>query len=147
MNATITIRPYEQVDAAGVIALWQACQLVRPWNDPATDIAFCVGSPNAALFVGEIDGDARPAASVMVGHDGHRGWVYYLAVDPAHQGAGFGRRMIEQAEDWLKSRGVPKVQLMIRTGNEQAERFYDAIGYERQAVTVMARWLNKDSES
>ena len=145
MSETITVRPYAEGDTAGLIALWQACQLVRPWNDPAADISFCIASPNAELYVGQIGVDTRPAASVMVGHDGHRGWVYYLAVDPAHQGAGFGRRMIEQAEDWLKARSVPKIQLMIRTENEQAERFYDAIGYERQAVTVMARWLNKDT--
>lgn len=145
MSVAITVRAYKDGDTAGLVALWQTCQLVRPWNDPAKDIAFCIGSPNAALLVGLVEGENQPTASVMVGHDGHRGWIYYLAVAPIHQGSGLGRQMVEKAEDWLKARGVPKVQLMIRTGNEQAERFYDAIGYEHQAVTVMARWLNKDT--
>ena len=67
-------------DANAVIALWRACDLTRPWNDPAADFARATaGSASAVLIAREGD---RLAASVMVGCDGHRGWVYYLAVDP-----------------------------------------------------------------
>ncbi|KCZ97097.1 acetyltransferase [Hyphomonas polymorpha PS728] len=79
--------------------------------------------------------------SVMAGHDGHRGWVYYLAVEPAHQGRGAGRELMEEAGLWLASRGAPKIELMVRDGNDRAEKFYEALGFERQDVKVYGKWL------
>ena len=90
-------------DIASVAALWQRCDLTRPWNDPSGDIAFARRGPNSAVLVGR-HADAI-VATVMVGHDGHRGWFYYLAVDPALQGRGFGRTMTQAAEAWLVGRG------------------------------------------
>ncbi len=127
---------------AAVVALWQACGLLRPWNDPLRDIAFCSATPNAGLFVGRRSGDSDPVASVMVGHDGHRGWMYYLAVAPNAQGGGLGRAMVGHAEAWLTENGAPKVQLMIRAENEPVARFYEALGYRTETVRVMSRWLN-----
>ncbi len=77
----------------------------------------------------------------MVGHDGHRGWMYYLAVAPDAQGGGLGRAMVGHAEAWLKASGAPKVQLMIRAENEPVARFYQALGYRTETVVVMSRWL------
>jgi ribosomal protein S18 acetylase RimI-like enzyme len=77
----------------------------------------------------------------MVGADGHRGWVYYLAVDPGRRGRRHGEAMMRAAEAWLEARGMPKLQLMVRTGNDAVVGFYQAIGYKTEAVTVMSRWF------
>jgi ribosomal protein S18 acetylase RimI-like enzyme len=137
-----TIRRFQERDRPAVVALWQACGLTRPWNDPNADIDFCLASREATLLVSEVNGEV--AASVMVGHDGHRGWIYYLAVDPGSQKSGLGRAMTEAAEDWLKSHKVPKVLLMVRPENEAVRAFYHAIGYEEEPRIIFAKWLNKD---
>ena len=110
-----------------VIALWHAAGVARPWNDPATDIAFARRGPHGTVLVAEIAGQV--VASVMAGEDGHRGWLYYVAVAPAQQGTGLGRVMVEAAEAWLAARGVWKVQLLVRRENEAVLGFYDHLGY------------------
>ena len=114
--AGLAIRAITPADIDAVCALWERCGLVRPWNDPAQDIAFCLASGHGTVLVGVEDD--RAVASVMTGHDGHRGWVYYLAVEPAFQGRGHGRAMMAAAEAWLGERAVPKVELMVRAENE-----------------------------
>jgi ribosomal protein S18 acetylase RimI-like enzyme len=79
--------------------------------------------------------------AVMVGHDGHRGWLYYLAAAPDRRQQGIGRSLVHAAEHWLATRGVRKVQLMIRPTNTVVARFYDRLGYAEEPRTVMARWL------
>ena len=134
------IRPYRETDEAAVTALWQACGLTRPWNPPAADIAFVRSSGHGELLLAEDAGEI--VGSVMVGHDGHRGWVYYLAVVPASQKRGLGRLLMTAAEEWLTARGVRKCELMIRSSNEATTGFYASIGYERELVLVMSRWLD-----
>ena len=136
----LEIAPIGDADAAAVIALWQACGLTRPWNDPAADIALATGHANAAILAGR-DGGAI-VATVLVGHDGHRGWVYYLAVDPGHRHAGYGRLMMDAAEDWLRARGIPKLQLMVRGDNAKVHAFYQSLGYYDQQRTTFAKWLD-----
>ena len=131
------IRTFEERDRSAVIALWQACDLTRPWNDPDSDISFCIGKPESTILVGERDG--KVIASVMTGHDGHRGWLYYLAVDPTLQKGGLGRAMVAAAEKWLQDRGVPKVMLMVRPENDKVRAFYDALGYEEEPRVIFAR--------
>jgi GNAT superfamily N-acetyltransferase len=138
--ASLTIAPIEDSDVAAVIALWQACGLTRPWNDPAADIALARRGPNATILIGR-DGDAI-VASAMVGHDGHRGWVYYVAVDPGHQKKGFGRAIMDAVEDWLRQAGIAKLQLLVRRDNAKAGAFYETIGYDEAPVTVFAKWLD-----
>ena len=84
------------------------------------------------------------AGSVVVGFDGHRGWVYYLAVDPAARGAGLGRTLIAAAEAWLRIRGAPKLQLMVRSDNAAALGFYEALGLARQDVVVFGRFFGTE---
>ena len=134
------IRPYREADEADVIALWHACGLTRPWNPPAADITMVRSSGHGEILLAEDPGGI--AGSVMVGHDGHRGWVYYLAVDPSRQKQGIGRRLMAAAEEWLTSRGVRKCELMIRTGNAAAAGFYARLSYDREPVLVMSRWLD-----
>jgi ribosomal protein S18 acetylase RimI-like enzyme len=128
-------------DEVAVIALWEACGLTRPWNDPAADFARAVAGPASAVLLLR-EGESL-AASVMVGCDGHRGWVYYLAVSPARRRAGLGRAMMDAAEAWLRARGAPKLQLMVREDNEDALGFYEALGLERQKVVTLGRFLGE----
>jgi len=128
-----------------LIALWEACALTRPWNDPNADIDLAMTSRDTTILVGTIDDVV--VASVMVGHDGHRGWIYYLAVSPVRQARGHGREMMAEADLWLAARGAPKVQLMVRRENQKASAFYDALGYERQDVTVFGKWLRPSPEA
>jgi ribosomal protein S18 acetylase RimI-like enzyme len=136
----LTIAPIADADVAAVIALWQRCGLTRPWNDPAADIALARKGPNAAMLVGR---DGRGiAASVLVGHDGHRGWVYYVAVHPDDRHKGYGRVIMDAAEEWLRVRGIEKLQLMVRPDNSEVQAFYQSLGYFEQERIVYAKWLD-----
>ena len=139
----MSVRPIEDDDVAAVIALWAACGLVRPWNDPAADIARARGASQAEIFILK-DRDTI-AASVMTGNDGHRGWLYYLAVAESHRHKGLGRKIVRHAEDWLRGQGVPKVELMIRSSNEQAKGFYEATDYRMEPRLIMSRWLDRNA--
>jgi ribosomal protein S18 acetylase RimI-like enzyme len=138
--AALAIAPVEDADVAAVIALWQRCGLTRPWNDPAADIALARRSANSTVLIGR-DGGAI-VATAMVGHDGHRGWVYYVAADPGHRGKGLGRAIMKAAEDWLRQAGIAKLQLMVRRENAAAGAFYQSIGYAESQTIVFARWLD-----
>ena len=130
-------RKARPVDRDMVIALWQACGLTREWNDPVQDYGFALAGATSTILVHEIE--SKIVASVMVGHDGHRGALYYLAVAPDHQKKGFGRAAVVAAENYLKKLGVWKINLMIRNENEAALGFYKAIGFETNAVTSMGK--------
>ena len=119
---------------------WQACGLTRPWNDPAADIALARREANATVLIGR-DGGVI-VATAMVGHDGHRGWVYYVATDPGHRGKGLGRTIMQAAEDWLRQAGLAKLQLMVRRENAAAGAFYQSIGYAEAQTIVFAKWLD-----
>ena len=136
----LTIAPIDDADIAAMIALWQRCGLTRPWNDPAADIALARQGENAAVLAGR-HGDAI-VASALVGHDGHRGWVYYVAVDPDCRHRGYGRIMMDAAESWLRERGIEKLQLMVRPDNNQVQAFYHSLGYLEQERIVYAKWLD-----
>ena len=137
---TLAIAPIVDADVADVVALWQACHLTRPWNDPAADIALARKGSNAAVLVGR-DG-AAIVATVLVGHDGHRGWVYYLAVDQTRRGKGYGRVMMDAAERWLRDHGIEKLQLLVRADNRQVKSFYQSLGYSEQERIIFAKWLD-----
>ena len=116
-------------DAPEIVSLWQACGLTRPWNNPDKDFHFALNSADSTVLVGRDGG--KIVASIMVGHDGHRGALYYVSVAPEQQGKGFGRAIHNAALDWLKSQGVWKVNLLVRTDNAQANSFYEALGYSQ----------------
>jgi ribosomal protein S18 acetylase RimI-like enzyme len=142
MIRKIEFRPIEDADVAQVIALWRSCDLTRPWNNPEKDIAFARGKPQSDILVG-IAGE-KVLASIMVGHDGHRGSFYYVAVDPAHRRNGIGASLIRAGEKWLKERGVWKVNLLIRQENADAQGFYQRLGYELNQVMSMGQRLIED---
>ena len=138
--ATLVIAPIQDQDIADVIALWHRCGSTRPWNDPAADIALARRSDNSTVLVGKCDGVI--AASVMVGYDGHRGWVYYVTVDPDRRYLNFGRAIMDAAETWLRERGILKLQLLVRGDNAQVHAFYKSIGYYNQETVTFAKWLD-----
>ncbi|VAW00074.1 GCN5-related N-acetyltransferase [hydrothermal vent metagenome] len=139
MTETLHIRPARDDDEAGLIKLWTDCGLVRPWNSPGKDIAFARRNSESDVLVGEAAGEML--ASVMVGHDGHRGIVYYVSVDPSCQGKGYGHQIMAAAEEWLRERDVWKLNLLIREGNEKVQAFYESLGYEVEPRLCMARKL------
>jgi ribosomal protein S18 acetylase RimI-like enzyme len=140
MIAGLAITAIEDADVSSIVALWERCGLTRAWNDPTTDIALARKGPNSTILVGRED--EKIVASAMVGHEGHRGWVYYVAVDPDHRGQGLGRAIMSAAEDWLRQAGIAKLQLLVRQDNAKASAFYETIGYDEAAVTVFAKWLD-----
>ncbi len=139
-KGALLIAPLETEDVGAVIALWERCGLTRPWNDPRADIVLALRGANSTVLTGKRDGGV--VATAMVGHDGHRGWVYYLAVDPAQQRRGFGRLITAAAEDWLKQRGIFKIELLIRPENDTVRNFYERLGYAVEPRTVMSKWLD-----
>ena len=136
----IAFRELQDVDVESVVTLWKRCDLTRPWNDPYKDIQFAREGETSTVLVGDVEG--RVVASVMVGHDGHRGVLYYLAVDPAFQKHGFGKAAVNAAESWLRDRGIWKINLMVRSENEKAGRFYERMGYEINPVTSFGKRLD-----
>ncbi len=134
------VMPIVDADIPVVIDLWQRCNLARPWNDSAADIALARRDENSDILIGR-DGD-NIVASVLVGHDGHRGWVYYVAVDPGHQGKDFGRAIMAAAEDWLRARGIEKLMLLVRSDNTKVQKFYEKLDYVEQDRVIYAKWLD-----
>ncbi|PKR55514.1 GNAT family acetyltransferase [Thalassospira marina] len=125
-------------DIPAITALWQETNLYRPYNPPAWDISFAISSNNSTLLVWE-DVNGTIIGTVMMGHDGHRGWIYYLAVANSHQKTGLGRRLMRQGENWLREHGVWRMQLMVRSENSVVQDFYRHLGYRALDVTVMQK--------
>ena len=130
-------------DASDAATLWRNVDLTRPWNDSHADFTRALEGATSSVLGAREGGQL--IGTVMVGHDGHRGWVYYLAVAPSHQRLGVGTRLLAAAEHWLGERGAVKVQLMVRDTNSDIVSFYERLGYDDANVTVMARWLKGPS--
>ena len=140
MAVRIEPLPEPLYDAA--IRLWHDSGLTRPWNDPEADLRRAASGPASAVLAAVGD-DGSLLATAMVGHDGHRGWVYYLAVDAAARDRGVGRRMMEACEAWVQAREIPKIQLMVRAANQAVVGFYEHLGYVDADVVVLGRRLDR----
>lgn len=137
------IRSYQPEDQEGVIALWDACGLLRPWNDPYLDIERKL-KVQPELFLVGIDDAGKVIATAMAGYDGHRGWVNYLAVAPGKRRLSLGRRLMQEAERLLTERGCPKLNLQVRTGNIEVLEFYRKLGYLQDEVVSLGKRLIHD---
>jgi ribosomal protein S18 acetylase RimI-like enzyme len=135
------IRAIRDEDVESVVTLWHSAGLTRPWNDPRKDIEFARKGQHSTVLVMTRQGAI--AATAMVGEDGHRGWVYYVATDPRRQRTGLGKAMMSAAEDWLAKRGIWKVQLMVRGNNADVHEFYRRLGYEPSDVLVFQKRLDQ----
>jgi ribosomal protein S18 acetylase RimI-like enzyme len=134
----IATRAATAADRDAAIAIWEACGLTRPWNDPHADFLRALDHDASTILLAEHG--AHILGTAMTGFDGHRGWIYYLGVAPGHQGRGIARQLLDASCEWLRLRGCPKVELMLREGNPAAG-LYEHLGWERQDVRVFARWL------
>jgi ribosomal protein S18 acetylase RimI-like enzyme len=136
----VLVRSALPQDEEAVAALWRATGLVVAPKDPVADFRFARSTPGSDVLVAA-DAEGRVRATVMVGHDGHRGWLYYVAADPETRGLGLGRRMVREAEDWLRQRGVEKAQLLLREANAQVVSFYEHLGFAVSPRIVMSKPL------
>ncbi|MFG1401046.1 GNAT family acetyltransferase [Xanthobacter sediminis] len=137
----ILIAHAEDGDIPALVALWERAGLTRPWNDPHADIALARRGPHSTILTGKAGGTLL--GSVMVGHDGHRGWVYYLGVEPARQRQGLGSLLLTAAEDWLRARAVPKLMLLVRPDNADVRAFYHAEGFIEEPRIVFSKRLDE----
>lgn len=141
-RSATTIRPFQPADADRVVALWKACGLFRSWNDPHKDIARKLRVNPEWFLVAEHGG--RVVASVMVGYEGHRGWINYLAVEPAFQRRGTGRALMTEAERVLRAAGCPKISLQVRRTNPEVIAFYEKLGFAQDDVVSLGKRLEHD---
>jgi ribosomal protein S18 acetylase RimI-like enzyme len=140
------VRSFRRDDTEAVVALWAEAGLTRPWNDPRLDIERkLLVQPELFLVAEDPSMSGELIGSVMAGYDGHRGWLYYLATAESHRGRGVARALVEYAENRLLDMGCPKVQLMVREGNEDVLGFYDGLGYERFSVHNTGKRLIADA--
>ena len=137
------IRPYAAGDETAVIALWEACRLTRPWNDPRKDIARKLAVQPELFLVGVL-GEAI-VATVMAGYEGHRGWVNYLAVSPEHRRKGLGKTLMREVEARLMERGCPKLNVQVRAANSEALQFYRRLGYAQDEAVALGKRLILDA--
>jgi ribosomal protein S18 acetylase RimI-like enzyme len=138
----IVVRKYSAEDQAAVIDLWDRCGLLRPWNNPVKDIGRKLRA-NSDWFLVAVVGN-KIVGSIMIGYEGHRGWINYLAVDPSLRRQGVGRRLMEQAEELLRKAGCPKINLQVRPANKQAADFYASLGYLHEDVLSLGKRLDPD---
>ena len=135
----LIIRSFQISDEPDVIDLWHRCNLVVPQNDPKKDIEMKLQVQPELFFVGVIS--SRIVSTVMSGYDGHRGWLYYLAVDPDFQKRGIARRMVEEVESKLRKLGCTKINLQIRNSNNSVIAFYKHIGFGDDDVIGLGKRL------
>ena len=126
--------------AEDAVELWHANGLTRPWNDPKADLHRALTGPSSTVLAAQ-NGDGVLLGTAMVGHDGHRGWVYYLAVRGEFQRTGLGRQLMDAAERWLQERSIPKMNVMVRKTNTAVVAFYEALGYADGEVVVLGKFL------
>jgi len=136
------VREFKVQDTDQVIALWQECELTRPWNNPLLDIERKQQQGDSLFLVGELD--KQLMASVMGGYDGHRGWMYYLAISPKHRRCGYASELISHLEQKLIALGCPKLNLQIRKDNIAVQEYYHAIGFTEDAAVSMGKRLIPD---
>ncbi|MFC1897508.1 GNAT family acetyltransferase [Chloroflexota bacterium] len=141
-DAEMRIRPYLTADENAVAELWRKCNLARSWNNPALDIERKLEVNPKLFLVGLIDDTV--VATVIGGYDGHRGWVYYLAVDPVYQRKGYGTQIMKVIGEKLRAMGCPKINLQVRTDNIDVVKFYESIGYKTEERISMGKRLVED---
>ena len=137
---TMQVTEGDLADLDAAAELWIRCDLVRPSSDPREDFRRCVETLNATVLIGR--SQSVVVATVMVGFDGHRAWVYFLAIEPSLRRMGFARTMMSAAEQWARARGAPRLNLMVRETNAAAVSLYESMGMERQPVLVIGKALD-----
>lgn len=138
------IRPFLEEDTETVVTLWEASGLTRPWNDPRKDIARKLRVQRELFLVGVDPETDHPIATAMAGYDGHRGWVYYVAVAPDRRGERLGAQLMAEAERLLVELGCPKINIQVRAGNDRVIGFYEHLGYAPDGALGFGKRLIDD---
>ena len=140
----IAIRPFDTADEDDVVRLWDTVFPAAPaHNNPYNDIRMKLGVQPELFFLA-VDGD-HLVASAMAGFDGHRGWVYYVAVHPDYRRRGIGTALMKKVETALIELGCPKLNLQIRADNHQIQAFYESLGYAVEERISMGKKLQSGS--
>lgn len=106
--------------------------MIVPQNDPIEDIKKKLDFQPGLFFVGLLEG--KIIGSIMVGYEGHRGWINYLAVIPEYQRHGYGRKLVQKAIEELKKMGCLKVNLQVRRSKTSVIDFYKRLGFKEDDV-------------
>lgn len=140
MSPSVEIRPYSESDKAAVAALWREVFPGSPtWNHPETDIQRKLTVQRELFLVAVLDSEI--VGTVMGGYDGHRGWVYYVAVSPRHRRQGIGTALMTRVEEGLAGIGCPKINLQVRASNDPVVSFYERLGYRVEERVSMGKRL------
>ena len=122
------IRSCTTLDRAGVIALWETVFADDPpHNAPAKVFDAKLSVHDGMLFIAT-DADTV-IGTAMAGYDGHRGWLYTVAVSPGRRRRGVGTALVRHAVDALRTAGCTKVSLQVRSTNPAVRRFYESLGF------------------
>lgn len=135
----LIIRKYEEKDEEQVVNLWNQCNLIVPQNNPHEDIKKKIEFQPNLFFVGTVNDEV--IASIMVGYEGHRGWINYMAVLPEYQNKGYGRQLVDKAIAELKKLGCLKVNLQVRENNKDVIEFYENLGFSNDRVVSLGKHL------
>jgi ribosomal protein S18 acetylase RimI-like enzyme len=144
-KSSLKIRAFELPDEAAVMELWQQCKLTRPWNDPKKDIQRKLTVQPHLFLVGILE--QQVVSSIMAGYEGHRGWINYLAVAPEYQRQGIGRAMMVAVEQLLHDTGCPKINIQVRSSNQDVLQFYKTLGYLPDEAICLGKRLEVDSQT
>ena len=134
-----SIKEASNFDIDDIIAIWQEAGLIRPWNNPANDIKNCLENETSTILL--LCSQEQAIGTAMIGYDGHRGWLYYFAIKKQFQGKGLGKKLLKEAEIWLKNKNVGKLNLMVRESNQSVLAFYQNSGYKNDEVITLSKWL------
>jgi ribosomal protein S18 acetylase RimI-like enzyme len=144
LQQQMVIRPFEEADAESVTALWTIVfAYTAPHNDPATVIRNKLAVQRDLFFVALVDGVL--VGTVMGGYDGHRGWIYSLAVDLRNRCRGIGTALMQRIERELAVRGCPKINLQVLATNTGTVEFYQKLGYIVEDRISMGKLLTLPS--
>jgi ribosomal protein S18 acetylase RimI-like enzyme len=137
------IKQYNDKDhRAQVIALWKSVfNYSDPRNAPDVTIDSKLAVNDNLFFVAVADNQV--VGTVMTGYDGHRGWIYSLAVAPGKRHQKIGSALLSHAENSLKELGCIKVNLQILPSNEAVTSFYIKNGYKVEPRISMGKELRK----
>lgn len=141
---SLTITTYsDAAHRSQVVALWQAVfGYEAAHNNPSLVIDKKLAVDDQLFFVA-IAG-AVVVGTVMAGYDGHRGWIYSVAVSPSHRRQGVGSRLVSRAERVLTSKGAVKINLQIMEGNESVTGFYSSLGYSVEKRVSMGKRISEN---
>ncbi len=144
-SGAVVIRAFEDNDEDAVAALWrQVFPDDPPWNEPTLVMANKRAVQRDLFFVAIENGAL--VGTAMGGYDGHRGWVYAVAVRPGSRRRGIGARLMSQIESALENLGCPKINLQVRAGNESVVAFYRRLGYHIEQRVSMGKRLRQTLE-